>query len=135
MDATRARARADDRERLLPPLFGILAPLALWAVRLAASYVLVPYACWRNGAWALHGVTLLTLAGCVGAGVVAWRVWRRAGGPAQVETGGPAVRRRFMGLLGMLLAAFFGTVIVAEGLANLMIDPCITWGAPVEWVR
>jgi hypothetical protein len=116
-----------------PLLFGILGPPAFWAVRLGASYTLVPYACWRGWMALLNGVTVLMLIGCVAAGVVAWRAWRDSGGPAQVEIGGAQVRRRFMGLLGMLISGFFGLVIVAEGLANLMIDPCITWGRPADW--
>jgi hypothetical protein len=52
-----------------------------------------------------------------------------------VDAGGPRVRARFMGLLGMMLSAFFGLVIVAEGIGNVMIDPCISGGMPADLAR
>jgi hypothetical protein len=137
MEVTRAAPGPEGRLTLL--LVGTLGPPALWAARLGASYLLVPYACWHGWSAALHGVTLLTLAGCLAAGWIAWRSWRGAGGEAggggAADAGGPAVRARFMALLGVLMSAFFALVIVAEGTANVMIDPCISWGRPADWTR
>jgi hypothetical protein len=133
MSARAATAAPEDR--LWRLYFGIFGPPAFWVLRLGLSYVLVPYACWHGWTGALHAVTGLALAGCAAAGWVAWQGWRAAGGEWRVDAGGPRVRARFMGLLGMMLAAFFGVVIVAEGIGNVMIDPCISWGMPDGWVR
>jgi hypothetical protein len=115
--------------------FGIFGPPAFWVLRLGIAYVLVPYACWHGWTPLLHAVSAAGLIGCATAGWVAWGTWRGTGGGAEVESDGARVRARFMGLLGMLLAALFGGVIVAEGIGGLMIDPCISWGMPADWAR
>lgn len=118
-------------DSLLPLWFGILGPPAIWAVRLSASYVLVPYACAWDMVSMLHGVTVAALLAAALAGVVAASRWRRVGGGAELELGGRAARVRFMAISGMLSSAFFFLVMVAEGLANFFVDPCQTAGAPI----
>lgn len=126
--ATPAQTGAGD---LLPLWFGILGPPVIWAIRIGTSYVLVPYVCAWGSIWVLHLVTLAGLAGAAGAGSVAWTQWRRAGGGSEVGAGGRTTRTRFMGLIGMFSAAFFFLVMVAEGLANVFLDPCRTAGVPL----
>lgn len=123
-------AVAGGRRELAALWFGFLGPPVLWAARLCTAYVLVPAACDRGGLPALHAVTAAALAGTIAAGFVAWRRWRAAAtaeGPAAAgePTGG---RTRFLGIAGVLSAALFATAIVAEGLANVLVDPCLVPG-------
>ena len=103
----------------------------IWAVRIAATYILVPYACWWEWIPLLHAVTLAALLAAAFAGWIAWRQWREAGRGTEVELGGTITRSRFMALVGMLSASFFFLVMVAEGLANLFVHPCQTAGIPL----
>lgn len=116
---------------LFPLWFGILGPPVIWAVRIAANYILVPYACWWGWVPLLHAITLAASLGTAAAGWVAWRRWRKTGRGTEVELGGSATRTRFMALTGMLSSGFFLLVIVAEGLANVFVDPCQTAGVPI----
>lgn len=108
--------------------FGFLGPPVIWAIRLSASYALVPLVCRMGWSWLINVVTLAALAGITLAGAVAYGSWRRAGHASEP---GRARRIRFMGLVGMLIAALFFAVVVAEGLANFMVEPCIPGGAPL----
>lgn len=110
---------------------GVLGPPSIWATRIATSYLLVPYACWWGWLPVLHLVTAIALLGTGAVGVMAWRAWRTVGGGGEVEIGDEATRTRFMAIVGMSSSALFLLVIVAEGLANLFIDPCQTAGAPL----
>lgn len=119
----------DAPDRLLPLWFGILGPPVFWAMRISASYVMVPFVCEYGGVLVLHGVTVAALAGATAAGLVAWGTWR--GSRSATPRPARGERARFMGLIGVLSAGFFFAVIVAESLANFIVDPCLTAGAPL----
>lgn len=116
---------------LLPLFFGILGPPVIWAMRIATSYVLVPYACAWGMTVMLHLVTLVALVASAVAGAVAWRQWRATGKGTEVDLGGTTTRTRFLALFGILSSALFILVMMAEGLANFFLDPCQTAGAPI----
>lgn len=111
--------------------FGILGPPVIWAIRLGTSYILVPYACWWDLVPLLHLVTATALVGTAFVGTVAWRGWRAVEKGRQVELGGRITRIRFMVLVGMFSSALFFIVMLAEGLATLVLNPCQTAGAPL----
>lgn len=113
--------------------FGVLGPPVIWAARLMTAYALVPRSCEPGGLTAMNAVTLVALAGSLLAGFVAFRSWRGAGEAADGDgtAGLLAGRTRFLGFVGMLSSLLFSAVIVAEGLANLMVDPCVPAGAPL----
>lgn len=125
----RVNSRSTERTGTL--WFGILGPPLIWAVRIAVSYVAVPQICASGAVGALHLVTLSALAAVSGAAYLAWRNWGAVGRGAEVETGGVDARRRFMARLGLLSAAFFFLVILAEGMANVFVDPCLKAGVSV----
>lgn len=128
------RAAARGRPGLVWLWFGFLGPPIIWAVRFMVAYALVPEACSAAGLLALNVVTLVALAGTMLAGVVAARSWRRTRGEhgAQDDPGRTAWRRaRFMALAGIFTSALFTAVIVAEGLANVLVDPCLGSGTPL----
>lgn len=129
--ADAATAPTDSADRGQPGLLllwtGMLGPPILWAIRISASYVLVPVVCRTGSIGVLHALTAASLAGVCVIGVLTYRAWR---GRHAVETP-PAGRIHFMGLAGLLSASFFSAVIVAEGLANFLVDPCLGAGAPL----
>ena len=105
--------------------FAMLAGPAAWMLGLNLDYALVRVACARHTTLPLHGVTLATLALAAAGGWVAWREWRRVGGGWPGEAWGPEARSRFMAVMGMLAAAFFGLVIVAQWVSKLFLNPCM----------
>lgn len=118
-------------DRAYPTLFfGILAPPVLWAARFGVSYVLVPYVCANGWTWLLHAITGGTIAAIVAVGIGSWRRWRSGPGanPMPEEALGTW---RFMSLVGVLSAAFFLLVTLAEGLANFFVHPCQQAGVPI----
>ena len=119
---------AAERPRLIWLWFGFLGPPVIWAARLMVAYALVPWACSAEGLLTLNVVTLVALGGTVLAGVVAAGSLRRTRGQPS-DTGWRRVR--FMAIAGLITAALFTAVIVAEGLANVLVDPCLGSGAPL----
>lgn len=118
------------RQSTLPLWFGLLGPPAFWAARISISYVVIPFACRAGDVWALHLVALFALAGTMAAGSTAYRAWRACRRGDSSESADPRrARSSFLALSGILIAVFFGAVIVAESSANLMFDPCLNAGA------
>jgi hypothetical protein len=60
----------------------------------------------------------------LGCAVVAFREWRRAGGHWPDHGGGAAGRSRFMGVLGMFMAASSALVILAQWIPDWIVSPC-----------
>lgn len=125
---------SDERPRLIWLWFAFLGPPIIWAMRFTVAYALVPTVCSAAGLLALNVITLVALGGTVLAGVVAAHSWRRTRGEHgaqgyRSETGWR--RARFMALAGIFTSALFTAVIVAEGLANVLVDPCLGSGAPL----
>ena len=98
-------------------------PLAALA-QLQANYALVLWVCGTGRAWSLHAVSLAALVVAAGAGLLAWRNWRRAG--ADWDDGGAGVlpRSRFMSAVGMLLSAHSALVIIAQWIAVFVYSAC-----------
>lgn len=107
------------REIPLPRLWAVmLGPPVIWAVRFAVVYVLVPYVCRADALILLHVITVLSVAAVAALGVLSWR--QRAAARSD--------RARFMALCGILSSALFAVVVAAEGVANLLVDPCLASG-------
>ncbi|HJQ70616.1 MAG TPA: hypothetical protein VKA70_16685 [Blastocatellia bacterium] len=101
----------------------LLAPFA-FLLNLQISYALVPWACSAGQPFWLHvascGSLLLSLLGLF----TAWRNWQKAGRESKVEGGDPRARSRFMAMLGLLMSGLFSLVILAQWIADFIIDPC-----------
>lgn len=82
----------------------------------------------------LHLVALTAAGATAAVALVSLRNWRRARDNAR-----PAdtlvARTRFMALLGLLNASFWFLVIAAEETSSFFIDPCLTSGYPLSWLR
>jgi hypothetical protein len=96
-----------------------LAPL-LWGAALGLSYVLVPVSCDLGTTLPLHAVRAATTAGSLAAAYGSYGVWRAAQGTESRVVG----RIGFLAFLGIVVASFSALLIVAEGVANFVVDPC-----------
>jgi hypothetical protein len=104
--------------------FGFLAGPLAWMFHLAASYLLVPYACAHGLTILIHLVSLLALALAATGGGVSLFSWRRMGQTLQLEAGGPLGRSRFMAASGVANALGFGLVILGQWIPAFLMDPC-----------
>jgi hypothetical protein len=101
----------------------LLAPVA-WFVQFQINYALVVWTCAHGSSAAHYLVTLAFLAAAAGGGLLSWRGWRDAGASWQDDGGGAVARSRFLAGVGMLGSALFFLVILAQGIAALVISPC-----------
>jgi hypothetical protein len=107
-------------ERTWPVWAAIVGAPAAWAVALVGSYILVPVACDLGTTLPLHGIRVVTTAIALATAWGSWGVWRAARGSE-----GPRVQRTaFLAWLGVGIALFSAALIVLEGVANFVVDPC-----------
>jgi len=101
----------------------LIAPLA-FLLNLQTSYMLVPFACSTGQVFWLHvasaGALVLALFGAS----IALRNWQRTGRGWQSEGGSAAARSRFMAITGLLMSGLFSLIILAQWIADFIIDPC-----------
>lgn len=114
-----------DPRTLALQAIALLAPPLAWFIGFNLDYLLVRSACSGGTTLPLHLVTLGTLIAAAGGGLAAHHEWRRAGGGWPGAAAGPIARTRFVGMLGMLAAAYFVLVIAAEWLTKLFLHPCM----------
>lgn len=109
---------------MLAALLG--APL-VWVVHLAASYLFVALHCgtgWTGARLATALVTILCAVAGGGAGVYAWRQWRRTQSEGGSDPLDPVDPTAFLLLSGVLLAVLFTGAIVITGLSPLFLPMC-----------
>jgi len=112
------------RRSLLLLWLGLLtAPLG-WFLCLQVNYMLVPWICATGQQWTLSVTTFVGLLLAASSGVVAWRMWQRAGPEWPSEAGGMIPRSRFMAVLGMLMSSLFFLVILAQGIPSVILHAC-----------
>lgn len=120
-DVGRRPGRGHDAGGLWPVWAGIaVGPLA-WGVAVAASYALVPVACDLGSRLPLHGVRLVTTAVAAAATWAALGAWRRSRGASAAA---PIERTALLALCGVALSGLSTALIVLEGVANFVLDPC-----------
>jgi hypothetical protein len=98
----------------------LLAAPLLWSGQMLVNYALVPKVCPAGNRWLLHVVWIASLLIVAGIGASArrnWQVLSRAEDP-QYE------RPRFMAKVGFLVCALFAVLILSQGVACFIIDPC-----------
>jgi hypothetical protein len=94
---------------------------------LEVLYLLVPWSC-RNGAWVLHAGALASVLLVVVTLAAAWHSWSRARGGWPDAGEGAESRTRFLAVLGLLTGTLSLTVLVAQWLPVLVLDPCVGAG-------
>lgn len=101
----------------------IIGPVA-WLLDLVISYTLVPWVCRTENYVVLHLVTVAALLLVAGGAYLAWRGWQRAGWEQSSTAERTIPRSRFLAAGGIMLNVFFFLIILAQGIANFMLDAC-----------
>lgn len=125
MDRARELEVLEEPRGIAALWFAMLAAPVAWFAGLNLNYSLVRLACAKGTLISLHLVSAATLVLAVSGGVVAWREWRRVGGGWPGEGGDPRARSRFMAVIGVLASALFSLVILAQWVAELILNPCV----------
>jgi hypothetical protein len=105
----------------LPLWVGVLGSAAAWGAQLQTIYSLAPWACAQHRLPVLYGLEFLFLATAVVCGLLCIRYFHRGDQHTEEKD-----RTRFLASYGMLSSAMFSTLIVAQTIATLMLDPCMT---------
>jgi hypothetical protein len=103
---------------------GLLFAPAVFFVHLQVAYVMVRWACIRDGAIWIHVLGAFSVVLAAAGMWAAWRVWSEAGGDAPGEGGGAQPRARFLGVCGLLTSAMFVLLLAAQWVAAFFISPC-----------
>jgi hypothetical protein len=104
--------------------FGFLGGAIAWLLHLTLSYILVGYACDYDLPFLVHLPSVLMLALTAAAGWVSWKSWGRLGRSTEEEVEGVEGRSRFMAMSGLVMAGFFGLVILAQWIPAFIMPPC-----------
>lgn len=109
-------------------------PKALWtlivagpiivAMQMQANFVLVRQACSAQRNIALYAVIILAMLLTIAAALVGFSLWKRAGTEWPTEAIDLANRIRFIAAVGILSSAMSFLVILAQGIATVVFDPC-----------
>ena len=109
-------------------------PKALWtlvvaapvivAIEMQANFVLVRQACSVQRNVALYAVIIVAMALTVATAVIAFLLWRVEGTTWPTEATDLSSRVRFIAVLGILSSVMSLLVIVAQGIATVLFDPC-----------
>jgi hypothetical protein len=104
--------------------FAVLGAPVLYLCHHELNYCLVPWAGATGRRWVLtlvFGAFLVLLLGSAG---IAWRDLRRAPGlPDASNPDSPLNRHRLLSVLGLMAAALFFLLVLAQGIATLILDP------------
>lgn len=100
-----------------------LAPAVFFA-HLQGAYLLVLWACERQGIEWIHAAAALAVIGSAAGAFVAWRVWSAAGRAADGDKPGTRPRARFIAECGLLLSAVITLILLAQLVSGFFISPC-----------
>jgi hypothetical protein len=106
------------------PWAGLAAGPACWALDTQLNYALVPWACkygW-NGIPAI--AALLAIMSLLGA-LSSWFAWRRYEAPGTFNSGQDGHPRNLLCGIGVAAGVLFAIVIAMQGIAGMMLDPCL----------
>ena len=97
---------------------------AIVAAEQQANFVLVRQACSMQRNVELYVVTIVALLLTIATAMVAVSIWRRTGAEWPTEASDLANRIRFISVLGILSSAMSFVVILAQGIATVVFNPC-----------
>jgi hypothetical protein len=105
---------------------GFLGPAVLWGIQLQLNYALVPWVCVHGRAFfVLHLSTLFFFILTASGGAMCARFWKTPLRKDDLASSEAVEKRsRFMAMVGMMMAALFALLILAQGCANFFINPC-----------
>ena len=102
----------------------IVAGPIIVAMQMQANFVLVRHACSAQRSVVLYAVIILAMLLTIATALVGMSLWRRAGTAWPTEAIDLANRIRFITALGILSSAMSFLVILAQGIATVVFDPC-----------
>jgi hypothetical protein len=103
----------------------LLGPPVVWLTALQIAYAVASYACdLETSRLPLHVTTVAALAIVVVTAALAVRSLRRSGIRRLVDADASGHRSRFLALGGVVLAAQFAAVLLAQELAVVVLAPC-----------
>jgi hypothetical protein len=111
----------------MPLLVAFLGAPIVWAVHLAASYLLVALDCgsgWDGARTAVLVATAVCAVAAVSTGAFGWHQWKRGAGRLGDSMLDPIDVREFLLLGGVILAVLFAGAIVFAGIAPLFLPVC-----------
>lgn len=127
MTTTREPFDSRDLERVALLWLGLLGPPLVFLTNLELGYALVNLVCGESRLphAVLHVVHLALLAVVIGLGVLSWRNWQRVGGHPSADDPTPDDRSRLIAMLGVLSAAFFGLIMLAQLIPVSLLNACL----------
>ena len=109
----------------IPVWSGFIGAPLLWGLHLQIGYAMVPWICTTQRYWVAHLFTIVCLAICVCFTWLCWREWQHVGGGSPSSHEPPAEgRTRFAALVGLMSAALFALLILANHLPIFFFSPC-----------
>ena len=102
----------------------IVAGPVIVAMEMQANFVLVRQACSAQRSVALYAVIILAMILTIATILVAISLWKRAGSDWPTEAVDLPNRIRFIAALGVLSSVMSFLLILAQGIATVLFDPC-----------
>ena len=109
-------------------------PKALWmlivaapvivAIAMQTNFVLVRQACSAQRNIALYAVSIVSIALILATALIAFVTWRAEGTTWPTERPDLSSRIRFIAVLGMLSSGMSLLVVIAQGIATVLFNPC-----------
>src|SRR4051812_45337290 len=100
---------------------GVLGAPAAWFLQFQLIYMLVHKACSHQHRVLLTALSAALLITCLICGAICLHYHKR-----WQEFGEQSNRVRFLAMLGAVSGLYYGIVIIAQGIATIMLDPCAT---------
>jgi hypothetical protein len=112
------------KRELIALWVGALFPALVAAAQFQTNLVLVRQACAAQTHTRLYAVTGSAIVLTLAASVVVLVIWRRAGQRWPTDAGDPDTRVRFLSAWALLGNGIFLLLIIAQGIATILLDPC-----------
>ena len=98
---------------------GLLGPPILWLIQFQTIYAIAGWGCELHSKLPLFLVSGFILLLAIATGVLASRYLRKPGAEPEAK------RARFLARVGIMSAALFSLVIIAQAIATIMLSPCM----------
>ena len=104
---------------------GVLLPPIAWAVQMQTNYTLASFECHGGSRTPVFLIAAVALLVTLATGTVAVFNFQRVRALWNDNESGIGSRQAFLAALGVLTSGMFSLVIIAQGVATMMIHPCL----------
>lgn len=112
------------KRELIVLWIGALFPAFIAAAQFQTNFALVRKACSSQHRVMLYAVTGVAIVLTLAASAVVLMIWKRSGQRWPTEAVDPDTRVRFMSVWALLGNGIFLLLIIAQGIATIVFDPC-----------